>query len=184
MHPALVPLEHPLASVLNEFNAVFVEGDAAGEVMFYGRGAGSLPTASSVLADVLEVGRCLRCQAENGVPENSYREAPVLPMDALVSSFYLRLQVQDRPGVFAALANAFGDEQVSLGLIAEAQKGIAEIVLVTHDVRKALPAGPAAIMEHPAVQPGQRFPARPATAAAGDGDRRKAGIKPWPCGIE
>ncbi len=157
VHPALVPLEHPLASVLNEFNAVFVEGDAAGEVMFYGRGAGSLPTASSVLADVLEVGRCLRCPVENGVPENSHKEATVLPMDVLVSSFYLRLQVQDRPGVFAALANAFGDEQVSLGLIMQkrSEKGIAEIVLVTHDVveerfRRALQR----IMKHPAVQPG------------------------------
>ncbi|HOL16935.1 MAG TPA: homoserine dehydrogenase [Bacillota bacterium] len=157
VHPALVPLEHPLASVMNEFNAVFIEGDAVGEVMFYGRGAGSLPTASSVLADVLEAGRCLRCQVDNGVLENNYREATVLPMDALVSSFYLRLQVQDRPGVFAALANAFGDEQVSLGLIIQkrSENGIAEIVLVTHDVveerfRKALQR----IMEHPAVQPG------------------------------
>lgn len=136
VHPALVPLAHPLASVQNEYNALFVEGDAVGEVMFYGRGAGAMPTASSVLADLVEAARCLRSEVENGVSENSFKTAPLLPVDSLNSSFYLRLQVQDRPGVFAALANAFGDEQVSLGLIIQkrSEGGIAEIVLVTHDV--------------------------------------------------
>lgn len=136
VHPALVSLAHPLASVFYEYNAVFVEGDAVGEVMFYGRGAGAMPTASSVLADVVEAARCLRSEVENGYPENSFKAAPILPLDSLTSSFYLRLQVQDRPGVFAALANAFGDEQVSLGLIIQkrSEGGIAEIVLVTHDV--------------------------------------------------
>lgn len=136
VHPALVPLEHPLASVINEFNAVFVEGDAAGEVMFYGRGAGAAPTASSVLADVVEAVRCLRAQVESGVLEQSFKEEPVVPIRSLSFSFYLRLLVQDRPGVFAALANAFGDEQVSLDLIIQkrSEKGIAEVVLVTHGV--------------------------------------------------
>ncbi len=136
VHPALVPLEHPLAAVLNEFNAVFVEGDAVGEVMFYGRGAGAMPTAGSVLADVVEAARCLHSQVDNGVPENRFKAANILPINSRTFSFYLRLLVEDRPGVFAALANAFGDEQVSLGLIIQkrSEGGMAEIVLVTHDV--------------------------------------------------
>lgn len=136
VHPALVPGDHPLASVRDEFNAVFVQGDAVGELMLYGRGAGAAPTASSVLADVVEAARCLRGQVENGVLEPYFKEIPVRPLHTLTSSFYLRLLVQDRPGVFAALASAFGDEQVSLDLIIQkrSESGIAEVVLVTHHV--------------------------------------------------
>lgn len=136
VHPALVPREHPLASVRDEFNAVFIQGDAVGELMLYGRGAGAAPTASSVLADVVEAARCLRGQVENGVLEPYFKEISVRPLHALESSFYLRLLVRDRPGVFAALAAAFGDEQVSLDLIIQkrSESGIAEVVLVTHDV--------------------------------------------------
>jgi len=136
VHPALVPREHPLASVRDEFNAVFIQGDAVGELMLYGRGAGAAPTASSVLADVAEAARCLRSQVENGVLEPYFKEISVRPLHALESSFYLRLLVRDRPGVFAALAAAFGDEQVSLDLIIQkrSESGIAEVVLVTHDV--------------------------------------------------
>ncbi len=136
VHPALVSREHPLAAVLHEFNAVFIEGDAVGEVMFYGRGAGALPTASAVVSDMVEAVRCIRSQLENGIVENSFKQVPVLSAETLTSRFYLRLLAYDRPGVFGALATAFGDEQVSLEVIIQKRNegGIAEIVLVTHDV--------------------------------------------------
>ncbi len=139
VHPTLVPTGHPLASVQNEFNALFLEGDAVGEVMFYGRGAGSMPTASAVTADIIEVIRCLNNQVENGVIETSYTTKPIVPMDEQVSKFYLRLKATDQSGVFGSVATEFGKEGVSLDLIIQNQReqGIAEIVLVTHDVVEA-----------------------------------------------
>ncbi len=136
VHPCLVPLAHPLASVRDEFNAVFLEGDAVGEVMFYGRGAGALPTASAIIADIIDAARSPRAAITAAPGRTDTTGKPVLPSSALHSCFYLRLQATDRPGVFAALATAFGDEAVSLDLII--QKGstgrAAEIVLVTHSV--------------------------------------------------
>lgn len=139
VHPCMVPLAHPLASVRDEFNAVFLEGDAVGEVMFYGRGAGALPTASAVIADIVDAARSGGTGAVAGINvlgQSGVADKPVLPVSMLRSCFYLRLQATDRPGVFAALATAFGDEAVSLDLII--QKGStgqsAEIVLVTHSV--------------------------------------------------
>ena len=136
VHPSLVPATHPLAAVLDEFNAVFLEGDAVGEVMLYGRGAGSLPTASAVLADVIEAAGRINSSEQGRVAEVDYRSRPVTPAEALTSRFYLRLQATDRPGVFADLATAFGEEEVSLDMIIQKQsrEGIAEIVLVTHNV--------------------------------------------------
>ena len=136
VHPALVPLTHPLAGVLYEYNAVFMEGDAVGEVMFYGRGAGALPTAGAVVADALEAARCLHGRLENGVMETRYQKNAVFPITSLASRFFLRLQAIDRPGVFGALATAFGDERVSLDMIIQkrSEEGIAEIVLVTNPV--------------------------------------------------
>ncbi|HSW35352.1 MAG TPA: homoserine dehydrogenase [Candidatus Limnocylindrales bacterium] len=136
VHPTLVPDTHPLASVKHEFNAVFIEGDAVGEVMFYGRGAGAMPTASAVLADVVEAVRCIRYQLPDGAIETTQRKVAHMPVTALTTSFYLRLLAQDRPGVFAALATAFGDEQVSLDMIIQKRstEGTAEIVLITHNV--------------------------------------------------
>ncbi len=137
--PALLPLKHPLASVYNEFNALFVEGNAVGEVMFYGKGAGAMPTASAVVSDIIDASRCLSYKIEDGLMEVPLKDIPVISGEKMVSSFYLRLQAEDRPGVFASLANAFGDEDVSLDMILQdrSEKGIAEIVLVTHDVREA-----------------------------------------------
>jgi homoserine dehydrogenase len=136
VHPTLVPATHPLASVLHEFNAVYVVGDAVGEVMFYGRGAGAMPTGSAVVADIIDAARTMRSRIKDGIMETTFAPASVLPVSRLVSRFYLRLQAQDRPGVFAALATAFGEEQVSLDMIIQkrSEAGTAEIVLVTHDV--------------------------------------------------
>jgi homoserine dehydrogenase len=138
VHPALIPLTHPLAAVANEFNAIFLDGDAVGEVMFYGRGAGSLPTASAICADIIDAGRNIKHEVENGIVEATFGEKPVIPMEEQSSRFYLRLKAKDQPGVFASLATAFGDASVSLDMIIQkrSDEETAEIVLVTHGVRE------------------------------------------------
>ena len=139
VHPTLVPKEHPLASVSNEFNALFLKGDAVGELMFYGRGAGSLPTASAVTADIIEAARCIKHQIENGAAAIPQTAKPIVPMAESRSCFYVRLKAKDQPGVFGSVANALGDEGVSLDLIIQKRRdfNLAEIVLVTHDVPEA-----------------------------------------------
>ncbi len=136
VHPTLISSTHPLAGVLDENNALYLVGNAVGEVMFYGPGAGSLPTGSSVVADLIEVIRNINHQVENGVMETAFREKKVVPMEMLSSAFYLRLQALDQPGVFAGLANAFADEAVSLDRVIQKRSamGKAEIVLITHVV--------------------------------------------------
>ncbi|HHT46575.1 MAG TPA: homoserine dehydrogenase, partial [Firmicutes bacterium] len=154
VHPTLIPLAHPLASVLNENNALFVVGDAVGEVMFYGPGAGSLPTGSSIVADLIDVARNINHQVENSIIENNFQDKRIVSMDELHSAFYLRLQAKDEPGVFASLATAFGGEQVSLDMIIQKRsvRGMAEIVLVTHKVEeKRFNAALRSIQRSPAI---------------------------------
>jgi homoserine dehydrogenase len=136
VHPTLIPAQHPLAAVSNEFNAIFLEGDAVGEVMFYGRGAGSMPTGSSVCADIIDAARSIRHQVENGIMEATFGKKAVIPIEEQQSSFYLRIKAKDEPGVFARLATAFGDAKVSLDMIIQKRSDAetAEIVLVTHSV--------------------------------------------------
>ena len=102
--------------------------------MFYGPGAGSLPTGSSIVADLIDVARNINHQVENSIIENNFQDKRIVYMDELSSAFYLRLQARDKPGVFASLATAFGGEQVSLDMIIQKRsvRGMAEIVLVTH----------------------------------------------------
>ena len=139
VHPVLIPLAHPLAAVSNEFNAIYLRGDAVGEVMFYGRGAGSLPTASAVCADIMDASRCIRYEVQNGILETSFGAKKVIPMSEQSSRFYLRIKAEDQPGVFAVLATAFSGADVSLDSIIQKRSDAetAEIVLVTHDVTEA-----------------------------------------------
>lgn len=138
VHPALVPLEHPLSSVLNELNAVFIESEAAKELMFYGPGAGAMPTAAAILADVVEAARSIRFNIANGVVESELQETGFVSIGALEARFYLRYLVEDRAGVFASLANAFADEAVSLDMVIQKRRvgDLAEVVLVTHEARE------------------------------------------------
>jgi len=138
VHPSLVPKTHPLVSVYNEFNALFLEGDAVGEIMFYGKGAGEMPTGSAVVSDIIDLARTINHEIENGFVESRFNPRPVLPPERIQSRFYLRLQAYDRPGVFAALATAFGQQQVSLDMIIQqgSKDSTAEIVLVTHLVNE------------------------------------------------
>ncbi len=136
VHPALVPLGHPLAGVRQAFNAVFVEAEAAGELMFYGRGAGGRPTASAVLGDLVTVARH-QVRGGRGPIESSYAELPVLPMSAARTSYQVRLRVADRPGVLAAVAAVFARHGVSIEAVRQSgapdeNGGAADLLVVTH----------------------------------------------------
>ncbi|MDR3316029.1 MAG: homoserine dehydrogenase, partial [Coriobacteriales bacterium] len=114
VHPTMVPKAHPLASVNGVMNAVYVVGDAVGETMFYGAGAGSGPAASSVVGDLIEVARHLAYREIITQPIWDTEDLPVRPIDSLVTSYYLRLPVVDKPGVLARTAQLFADNDVSI----------------------------------------------------------------------
>ncbi|WP_370893525.1 homoserine dehydrogenase [Janibacter sp. GXQ6167] len=113
VHPAMIPLSHPLASVREAFNAVFVEADAAGRLMFYGQGAGGDPTASAVLGDIVAVARN-RVAGAPGPGESAYADLPVLPMGEARTRYHISLDVADRPGVLAQVAQVFSANDVSI----------------------------------------------------------------------
>jgi homoserine dehydrogenase len=136
VHPAMVPKDHPLASVRGSFNAVFVEGDAAGELMVYGRGAGGKPTASAVLGDVIDAAHHLR---EGSRGRSARRRKPDLrPISELRCQYYLTMDVADRPGVLAAVATVFGDHNVSIRSMEQSGlSGEARLVFITHTALQA-----------------------------------------------
>ncbi|HEX8001241.1 MAG TPA: homoserine dehydrogenase [Mycobacteriales bacterium] len=132
VHPAMIPVTHPLASVREAFNAVFVEGESVGQLMFYGRGAGGAPTASAVLGDVVAVARNLR-SGSRGAGESSYADLRPLPMGEVRTRYHVNLDVADKAGVLAAVATAFADNDVSIGTVRQEGHGDdATLVLVTH----------------------------------------------------
>jgi len=144
VHPALVPSSHPLAGVHGAFNAVFVEAEAAGELMFYGRGAGGAPTASAVLGDLVSVARH-RVLGSRGPVESSYADLPVLPASAAVMRYQVRLDVADRPGVLAQVAAVLADHGVSIEAVRQSPQlvvgeagaaptatALAHLVIATH----------------------------------------------------
>jgi homoserine dehydrogenase len=138
VHPAMIPLSHPLAGVREAFNAVFVEADAAGQLMFYGKGAGGDPTASAVLGDLVAVARH-RVVGGRGPGESSYADLPVLPMGQAITRYHISLDVADRPGVLAQVAGAFAEHQVSIETVRQQlmpgeadAAGRAALVVVTH----------------------------------------------------
>jgi homoserine dehydrogenase len=136
VHPAMIPSEHPLASVRDNLNAVFVEGEHVGELMFYGRGAGGPPTATSVLGDVIAVARNL-LTGGRGVGCTCYAERTVRPMEAMFAQYYILLDVADRPGVLAKVATAFGQNSVSIKSVWQEGLGDqAQLVLITHRARE------------------------------------------------
>ena len=144
VHPALVPKSHPLAGVRDAFNAVFIEGEAAGELMLYGQGAGGLPTASAVVGDLIDAVR--NRLAGTTAPTPDRQPARLLPEADLFTQYYVSLDVTDRPGVLAAVTKIFGDNSVSIrSMEQEGFAGDARLLLVTHlaregDVRATLDA--------------------------------------------
>jgi homoserine dehydrogenase len=132
VHPAMIPRSHPLAGVGDAFNAVFVEGEAAGQLMFYGRGAGGAPTASAVLGDLVAVARN-RLSGARGAGESAYADLRVRPMGETPTRYHISLDVADRPGVLAAVAQAFAAHGVSISTVRQEGRGdAATLVLVTH----------------------------------------------------
>lgn len=140
VHPVFLPKTHPLASVNGVFNAVFVRGDVIGDAMFYGRGAGALPTASAVVADIIEVVRDIVSGTTGRMKYRIGERKKLCPVEKTRSSYYLRLVVADEPGVLGEIATTFGRAKVSLKSVIQArwtEDGDAEIVAVTHVVTHA-----------------------------------------------
>ena len=133
VHPAFISNNHPLSAVNDVFNAIYINGNAVGEAMFYGRGAGSLPTASAVVADVIDVARNIVHDMSGRILCTCFEDKKIASIDESISSYYIRLLVKDEPGVLALIAGAFGDQKVSLGSVIQKQKlnNQAELVLLT-----------------------------------------------------
>ena len=132
VHPALIARSHPLAAVRDAFNAVFVEAKSAGQLMFYGRGAGGAPTASAVLGDVVAVARH-RVNNSVGPRESDYADRAIAPIGDTKTQFLIRLNVADKPGVLAAIAQVFATEGVSIQTVRQSGRGNdAELIVVSH----------------------------------------------------
>jgi homoserine dehydrogenase len=142
VHPTMIPAASPLAAVSGVFNAVFITGDAVGDLMFYGRGAGQMPTASAVWSDILEVARRLA----HGIPSLALelpsvaREPLALtPMDAIRCCYYLRVMMQDRPGALSRVAGILGENDISIANVIQKGRGTHEavpVVMLTHEARE------------------------------------------------
>lgn len=143
VHPVMIPRSHPLASVRDAFNAVFVEASAAGQLMFYGRGAGGDPTASAVLGDLVAVARH-KVNGSRGPGESAYADLPVLDFGQSWTRYHISLDVEDRPGVLAQVATAFASHDVSIEtvrqrVVTDPDSGgpRAELIVVTHRASEA-----------------------------------------------
>jgi homoserine dehydrogenase len=132
VHPAMIPTAHPLAGVREAFNAVYVEAESAGQLMFYGRGAGGAPTASAVLGDLVAVARN-RVSGGRGPQDSAYLNLPVLPMGHTLTRYHVSLDVADKAGVLSSVAGAFAQHDVSISTVRQEGHGDdASLVLVTH----------------------------------------------------
>ena len=138
VHPMLIPSSHPLATVNDSFNAVFVHGDAVDDVMFYGRGAGELPTASAVVGDAIDIARNIQFNCKGRIRCTCYKETPIKSIENCSSSYFIRLQAHNRPGVLANIAGVFGACNVSIAQFVQknVQEEDAEMVLITENVRE------------------------------------------------
>ena len=138
VHPMLIDSSHPLASVNDSYNAVFVKGDAVQDAMFYGRGAGELPTASAVVGDVFDAARDIQAECCGRIGCTCYKDLPVKQMEDIENKYFIRFQVEDRFGVMGSIASVFGNNCVSLSQVIQKQSTgkIAEIVVITESVRE------------------------------------------------
>jgi len=136
VRPTMLPKSHPLASVNDVFNAIFVTGDALGDAMFMGRGAGRYPTASAVCGDIIDAARNLIHHEGNRVSCTCFEEKRMCSIEKLCAPCYIRMQVTDQPGALAAIAAAFGAQNVSLRSVVQSRTvdGSAELVFITHSV--------------------------------------------------
>lgn len=136
VHPMLIPSDHPLASVNDSFNAVFVHGDAVDDAMFMGRGAGELPTASAIMGDVIDVARNIKYNCNGRIGCTCYKNIPIKNINDTETKYFLRIQVEDRPGVLASVASVLGNTDVGIDRVIQKTKknGVAELVVITDSV--------------------------------------------------
>ncbi|MGB4504097.1 MAG: homoserine dehydrogenase [Syntrophaceticus sp.] len=140
VHPAFLSRNHPLAAVDGVFNAIYIYGNAVGETMFYGQGAGQMPTASAIVGDLMEIVRNLESGSTGRFPCSCYLDKQILPIGQVRTKYYLRLVVKDKPGVMASIAGVLGNHQVSIASVIQKRtisvnsETMAEIVLITHKV--------------------------------------------------
>jgi homoserine dehydrogenase len=137
VHPAMIPRVHPLAAVHDAYNAVFVEAESAGRLMFYGAGAGGQPTASAVLGDTVAIARNMAAGLR-GPDDSTYAGLPLVPIGEAITRYYVQLDVADRPGVLAPVADAFAQQGVSIKDVRQDGRGEdANLVIMTHSAREA-----------------------------------------------
>ncbi|GAB5605796.1 homoserine dehydrogenase [Sideroxyarcus sp. TK5] len=145
VHPTLIPSKRLIANVEGAMNAVLVQGDAVGPTLYYGKGAGAEPTASAVIADLVDVTRMHTADPENRVPHLAFQpdamsDLKILPMDDVQTSYYLRLRVQDKPGVLADITRILADEKISIGAVIQKEPGEgeaqADLIMLTHQTRE------------------------------------------------
>ncbi|OGT00006.1 MAG: homoserine dehydrogenase [Gallionellales bacterium RIFCSPLOWO2_12_FULL_59_22] len=145
VHPTLIPTKRLIANVEGAMNAVLVQGDAVGSTLYYGKGAGAEPTASAVIADLVDVTRMHTADPEHRVPHLAFQpdqlaDLTILPMDEVTTSYYLRLRVQDKPGVLADITRILADEQISIDAVIQKEPGEGEeqtdLILLTHQTRE------------------------------------------------
>ncbi len=137
VHPAMIPREHPLAAVRDAYNAVFIEAESAGRLMFYGAGAGGQPTASAVLGDTVAIARNMLAGLR-GPDSSTYAGLPLVPIGDAITRYYVQLDVADRPGVLAPVADAFAQNGVSIKDVRQEGRGEdANLVIMTHSAREA-----------------------------------------------
>jgi len=141
VHPTLIPARRLIANVEGVMNAILVKGDAVGPTMYYGAGAGSMPTASAVVADLVDVTRLITADPEQRVPHLAFQpdrlaKDPILPIDEVETAYYLRMRVKDRPGVLADVTRILADSKISIGAMVQKEPGAGEsrvdIVMLTH----------------------------------------------------
>ena len=162
VHPTLIPAKRLIANVEGAMNAVLVKADAVGATMYYGKGAGAEPTASAVIADLVDVTRMHTADPEHRVPHLAFQpeamvDLPILPLAEVVSSYYLRLRVEDKPGVLADITRILADQQISIDAMIqrEPEEGEeqADIIFLTHETRERnVAAAIEKIESHPAVK--------------------------------
>lgn len=136
VHPTMIPENHPLAAVNDSFNAVFVHGDAVDDAMFYGRGAGALPTGSAVVGDIMDVARNMLFHCNGRIGCSCYKNLPIKQIGDTTSRYYIRMRLEDRAGTLAAMAGVFAENDASIAILLQKEtiENDAEIVVVTHEV--------------------------------------------------
>lgn len=143
VHPTLIPKRRLIANVNGVMNAVVVKGDAVGPTLYYGAGAGAEPTASAVVADIVDIVRALTTDPENRVPHlafqpDSLKDTPILPMSEVITSYYLRIQTEDKPGVLADITRIFSEQDINIEAILQKQpeeeEGTVPIIMLTQPV--------------------------------------------------